>query len=365
LGQPAFSQQTAGQPERFTLPADNAAIYDLVGEIEVRAGTGKEVQVEVVRGGRDGNQLKMERSPVGNFEALRVIFPSDDIVYPRMSRGSNSNFEIRDDGTFGGHWYGDRHERHDRRHSYRHDHDNDWGRQVRIRGSGSGLEAYADMKVAVPEGASLALHIGVGKTMITNVNGQLSVDGASAPVTVQGVKGSLDVDVGSGSVTVTQAEAEVNVETGSGDVQITGVKGKDFAVNTGSGEINARDLTVETGSAGTGSGNLTLSAVHGSDFRLETGSGRIDAEFATDISDVTVSTGSGDVVLRVPENVGTMLDVETGSGGIESEFALEVKHWARDHVTGKIGDGNGHLDVETGSGDVRIVKLGAAAPKSR
>jgi DUF4097 and DUF4098 domain-containing protein YvlB len=296
-----------------------------------------------------------------------VVYPSDEIVYPRLSHGSNGNFEVREDGSFGDHGHGDRYENHyDRkgkhRHSYHRDGDYDYGgRNVRIRGSGPGLEAWADMKVSVPEGASLAVHVGVGKAMITNVNGRISVNAASAPVTAQGVKGQFNVDVGSGSVTVTQADAEVTVETGSGDVEVTGVKGRDLSLNTGSGEINASDLTIERGTAETGSGSLTLHAVHGSNFHLETGSGRIDAEFANDISDVSVSTGSGDVVLRVPDNIGAMLDVETGSGGIQADFPLEVRHWARDHVTGKIGNGNGRLDVETGSGDVRIVKLGAGS----
>jgi hypothetical protein len=362
----SLGSQSAGaqQPERFTLPTDHSAIYDLVGEIEVRPGTGKAIEVEVVRGGRDAKELTIEQAPVGNYDALRVVFPSDEIVYPRMSRGSNSNFEVREDGTFGSHWFGERHEhRHNGGRGYgrERDRDRDWGRQVRIRGSGTGLEAYADLKVTVPEGASLALHIGVGKAMVTNVNGRISVDAASAPVTAQGIKGALDVDVGSGSVTVTDADGDVSIDAGSGDVRVTSVKGRDFSIDTGSGEVNATDLTVEKGSVEAGSGDLTLSGIHSSDFHLETGSGRIDAQFATDIASLSVSTGSGDVILRVPDNLGAMLDVETGSGGIHADFPLEVQRWARDHVTGRIGDGNGHLDVETGSGDVRIVKLGAAS----
>jgi lia operon protein LiaG len=322
----------------------------------VEPGTGRDVVVEVTRGGRDAAQLTIERGSVGNYEALRVIFPSDEIVYPRMARGSNSNFQIREDGTFGQNWDRGRGRRGGR----------SWGRQVSIRGSGPGLEAYADLKVSVPEGADFALFSGVGKTMISNVNGQITVDASSAPVTAQGVKGSLSVDIGSGSVTVTNAEAELSIETGSGDVQVTGVRGNNLSIETGSGQIVASDLTVDLATVETGSGSLTLSGVRGATLHFETGSGNIDAELVTDVADLSVETGSGDVILRVPENLGAMVDFDTGSGRIEAEVPLEVRRWAKDHVTGKMGDGQGRLSVETGSGDVRLVRLvSAGTPQNR
>ncbi len=346
---------SAQQPERFVLPAVHSAVYDLVGEIQVQPGTSKDIVVEITRGGRNASELTIERGPVGDYETLRVVYPSDDIVYPRMSRWSNSNFQIRDDGPFGDHWDRGHHGNRGRGHS--------WGRRVTIRGSGSGLEAYADIKISVPEGADFALYIGVGKATISNVNGRVLVDAASAPVTAQGVKGSLSVDVGSGSVTVTAANADLSIDTGSGDVRVTGVRGQDLSIDTGSGEITATDLTVERVSAETGSGNLTLSGVRGANLHFETGSGNIDAELATDVADLSVETGSGDVVLRVPENLGATVDIQTASGGIQAEMPLEVQRWAKDHVTGRIGDGQGRLAVETGSGDVKLVRIGAAVKR--
>jgi hypothetical protein len=336
------------QTERFTLPAERAAIYNLVGEVQLQAGSGNTTVVELVRGGRDAARLSVEQGPMGGYETLRVVYPSDEIVYPRMSRGSSSSFQTRDDGTFGVHWGNGRRGRRGP----------DWGNQIRVQGAGSGLEAYADLRVLVPEGAVLAVNIGVGKVMLSNVNGRIAIDAASAPVTAQNAKGWLTVDVGSGSVTVTNAEAELSIDTGSGDVEVTGVRGKQLSIDTGSGQIAASDLTVERASVETGSGRLTLSRIRGSDLHFETGSGSIDAELVTDVANLDVETGSGDVVLRVPDTIGATLEIETGSGDIQADFPLAVQRWAKDHVTGRIGDGQGRLDVETGSGDVRIVRLG-------
>ncbi len=339
---------SAQQAERFTLPASRAAIYDLVGEIQVQAGTAREVVVEITRGGKDAAELTIERGPVGGSEAIRILFPSDDIVYPRMSRFSNSNFQVRDDGTFGDGWNRDRRGRNGR----------DGSSQVKVRGSGNGLEAYADVRVSVPEGAEVAVYVGVGKAMVSNVNGTLHVNGSSASVTAQGIKGVLDISVGSGDVTVTNADAELSIETGSGNVEVTGMRGRDLDINTGSGEIRASDLTLERASVETGSGNLVLSGVRGTNLRFETGSGNVDVELATDVADLSVETGSGDVRLRVPETLGAMIDIETGSGGIEAEMPLEVQRWAKDHVTGRIGNGEGRLTVDTGSGDIKIARVG-------
>jgi hypothetical protein len=51
-----------------------------------------------------------------------------------------------------------------------------------------------------------------------------------------------------------------------------------------------------------------------------------------------------------------MVDIETGSGGIETDLPLEVTRWGNDRVSGRIGDGQGQIDIETGSGRVRITK---------
>src|SRR5437764_10654332 len=103
------SPLAAQQAERITLPASSSAVYDLVGQVQVEPGTGKDVVVELSRGGRDASQLTVERGTVADRrrpgterEAVRIRFPADEIVYPRMSRGSNSTFSVRDDGTFGG-----------------------------------------------------------------------------------------------------------------------------------------------------------------------------------------------------------------------------------------------------------------------
>ena len=72
-----------------------------------------------------------------------------------------------------------------------------------------------------------------------------------------------------------------------------------------------------------------------------------------------VETGSGDVTLKVPPTLGAEVDIETSSGDIETDFEVAVTRHARDHMTGRIGDGRGKIAIETGSGGIKLVKAGS------
>jgi len=335
----------AQQPERYQLQGQDLAVYNLVGAVTVEPGTG-DVTVEVTRTGRDAAKLKVEQGEVRGAEALRVIYPESDILAPGMGAGSSTTLRVRDDGTFGdGDWEGDRRHR-----------DRDGRRRVQIRGSGAGLAAGADLRIRVPAGTQLAVYLAVGKVSLGNVQGEIRVDAHNAPVTARGVKGELSVDVGSGTVRVTDGEGVLNVDTGSGSVEVSRFKGRDLTVDTGSGTVNGTELTADGLSIETGSGDIELAAVSSPSLSLETGSGTVRADLRTDLRSLSVETGSGDVAVTAPPTLDAEVEIETSSGEIESDFPLQVTRHARDHLVGRIGAGKGRIAVETGSGDVRLLK---------
>jgi hypothetical protein len=57
-----------------------------------------------------------------------------------------------------------------------------------------------------------------------------------------------------------------------------------------------------------------------------------------------------------PASLGAELGVETGSGGIDIGVPVQVTKWERSSVRGRIGDGQGRIHIEAGSGRVRLVK---------
>jgi hypothetical protein len=290
----------------------------------------------------------VEQGELDGRQTLRVVYPAEDIVYPALGRGSSTTLRVREDGTFG-----DAEDWHDRR---RDRHRGDQGRRVEIRGDGSGLDAGADLRVRVAAGQRLSLFLAVGKVSVSNVNGVLRIDAHSAPVTATGAKGELTVDVGSGPVRVTDGQGVLSVDTGSGPVEVSRFQGRELTVETGSGNISGTEIKAERVALETGSGDIELAAAAAPALTLQTGSGTVRADLRSEVQSLSVETGSGDVAVTAPATLDAEVEIETSSGDIESDFPLQVTRHSRDHLAGRIGTGRGRIEVETGSGDVRLIK---------
>jgi len=325
----------AQQPARHTLRGADVAIYNLAGRIDVVGGSGSDVVVDVTTAGGDADQLRVESGAVNGRATLRVLYPGDEVRYPRGPGRSSTSLRVRDDGTFGG----------DARGS---------GRRVRVSTSGGGLEAWADLKITVPAGKTVAVRLAVGTVMVTNVDGDLSVDVHSADIGAEQTRGTLSLDTGSGHIALRDAAGAVTLDTGSGSVDATNVRGPRLFIDTGSGDVSVAQADVTDLSIDTGSGDVNARDVRSRSVKIDTGSGSVSLGLAADVESVEVDTGSGDVTLTLPEALGAELEIQTSSGDIDLGFPLEVRRIERNELHGRTGDGRGRIVVGTGSGDVRL-----------
>jgi hypothetical protein len=331
------------QSERRTVSGAQVAIYNVAGRMTIERGTGSDVEVDVVRGGRDSNRLRIESGTIRGRATLRVLYPDDDIVYPSDSRasrwGGSTELRVREDGTWGG--------------------DNMWreGRRLRVKSRGSGIEAWADIRIKVPDGRDLAAYLAVGDLTATDVEADLVLDVASSRVLATGTRGRLTVDAGSGGVTLRDVRANgLAVDNGSGGVTMTGVRSDRCAIDTGSGGITGDELACRTLQVSVGSGGVRMDRVTSDEVQVETGSGSVRLDLATSPRSITVESGSGGVTMVLPARFGGTVDVETGSGGISSDFPVTTNGVARNRLRGTVGSGDGQVRIETGSGGVRLLK---------
>jgi lia operon protein LiaG len=334
----ALPATLAAQTERISLDGREVAIYNLVGKLRVEGGTGDRVIVEVTRGGRDGARLKLETGDVRGRMALRVQYPDDRIYYPDMGWSGRTSFTVNDDGTFSDNGYG--RER----------------RRIEVSSRGDGLDAHADLRVTVPKGKTLFLRQGVGETIIDNVDGKLDVDIAAAHTRVSRIRGSLSIDNGSGGIEITDVTGDLTLDSGSGGATIDGVRGGRLHVDVGSGSLRARELDVTELVADVGSGGVRLSGVKTPKLHLETGSGGSEVELLSQPDDVSIEAGSGGVTLRMPAATNASVDIETGSGGIDTDFEVKLSRIEKRALRGTIGTGTGRIRIESGSGNVRLMK---------
>lgn len=325
--------------ERHAVSGSHVAIYNLVGEIRLEPASGREVEVYVATGGPDAGQLRVETGALRGKQTLRVIYPGKRIVYRALGKWSGTNMNVDEDGTFNDRSFGRE----------------IWNpRRVQISGNGSGLEAYANLRIAVPRGQKLDVYLGAGKASVSNVDGTLLVDVASASVSSTGTRGQLTLDSGSGSLAVENAEGDISLDTGSGSVEVSNVKGGTLHVDTGSGSISGNALQVDVLNMDTGSGSIDVSGVAAARILLDTGSGSVRLGLDSDVEDLAIDTGSGDVTVYVPASLGAEFSAETGSGGIDADVPIQISRKSRDSMRGRLGDGRGRVYLETGSGSIRL-----------
>ncbi|MBY0490682.1 MAG: DUF4097 domain-containing protein [Gemmatimonadaceae bacterium] len=351
------------QTERRTVSGREVAFYNIAGTVQIAHGSGREVEFEITRRGRDASKLRIETGTVRGKPTLRVIYPDDDIVYRDWNRGSGSNRDddrgrdrrwgrnwgtsntsssINDDGTWGGErgWTG--------------------RRRVKVTSSGSGLEAWADIRVLVPDGQVLDANLLVGELRASDVDAELHLDVASARVVTDRTRGVLIIDTGSGGVDVRDARGpRLSVDVGSGGVALDGVRSDDCRIDTGSGGITGTGVACGRLTVDVGSGSVRLADASGDDISVDAGSGGVDLSLRSSPRNVSIESGSGRVTVALPSNYDGSVDVETGSGGISTDFAVRTTRVERNTLRGTIGDGRGRLRIETGSGGVRLRRAGS------
>jgi hypothetical protein len=189
-------------------------------------------------------------------------------------------------------------------------------------------------------------------------------------------RASVDVESVSADVDVQQvAGRKLEVSAVSGNVVVTASSPGEASFENVSGDTTLR-ITTNKVDAQSVSGDLRLSGGLTGDIDLESVSGNLELG-AKLLDRLEVSTVSGDAILRaglrsggtvkaetlrgelrlsLPRAVGARLHVETFSGDIRSPSGRVDRE---DHGPGKsldatLGDGRGHIDLESFSGNVEI-----------
>ena len=254
------------------------------------------------------------------------------------------------------------------------------GERVKIhsRRSASVPTLYADLKIAMPRSADLAVRNAVGNVRGGALEGQLEVDTGSGDVQLASFAGRLGVDTGSGDVTVGTARGETSIDTGSGDVVVRQLIGNGV-LDTGSGDIVVEQVAAGKLSLDTGSGDVTVKRGTATRLIADTGSGSIRV-LGVEIEELTADTGSGDVIVESSLEDARRVLIDTGSGdvritaGSDASFDVaasqgsgellvryadaDLRKDGKTVVGARRGDGKTRIRVETGSGDCVIAPGG-------
>ncbi len=314
--------------------SSDIAVFNYVGTLRVSGSTSGSAEAVVALRGDNRDQLEITRGDVRGRESLRVRYPDGLIRSPDRARGRTMTW-VRDDGTWG-------------------DGDGRRGRRVEISNDSRALDASADIELRVPRGTTARVYLLAGRVDVRNVEGELHVDVAAASISALGTRGALWLDTGSGEVDVSDAQGDLSLDIGSGNVTVRNARGGRLNADTGSGDVTLDGITFETGNFDTGSGNVRVTNAEVQRSVFDTGSGDVLGSFRTSPASISMDSGSGDVTVELPKDAGLQVNLSTSSGDISTDFPIQVTRQSRRSLRGTIGDGRGRLDVESGSGDLRL-----------
>lgn len=330
---------------RFEYAGDISRAFrvdNLAGEMTVRPGSGPRVVVVATVRAADQEtadlvRLEQVRDRKSGEPTVRVIYPLDrhtNYRYPRLG-GPDGGFLSR---MFGG------------QNNVEYD-----GTRVSVSGS-RGVELYADVVVEVPKGAYATFKNVVGVLNGSRVEGRLRFDTGSGDISLSDVAGEISADTGSGDVSADSVRGSFACDTGSGDCNLTRFAGASVDLDTGSGNVRVTDSRADRVSADTGSGDVFVDVDDAADVSADTGSGDIEiVAGGSRLERITADTGSGDVSLRIAPGIGFEMRTDVGSGDVDSDFSDAQPIIERRRVKGyRRGDERVKIDVDTGSGDVRV-----------
>jgi hypothetical protein len=339
--QPARGAETTRE---FTLKTSSLLVGNLIGAVDVRPGTGDAFRVTV--------RLQGDEEAIGMIDlqqetnALRIVFPLDrhmKYVYPELGSGFRVSTGIRAESREEKSWL---------RRTFGHFKE----RQLTVRGSGEGLEVWADVVIEVPSGRALTLRHGVGAITARGLRADIDLESSYGAITVEDVEGDLRADTGSGEVRLGRVEGDIDVDTGSGDVDLRDCKGGRVKLDTGSGAVMVAALDCRTLVIDTGSGDVRATGVAVDEAKIDTGSGDVTLVLERmGKGRFKVDTGSGSVELELPADASARIVADTGSGDIEVDVPgaeLEKLDGGRRRLV--VGDGAADMRLDTGSGSVTI-----------
>jgi hypothetical protein len=317
-----------------------------VGEIRIEPASGDRYQVHVAVRGDDADPELIEiHLDEGRRARLEIRFPVDehrDYVYPALGRSSKTTI-WQGESTGDASWF-----------------QKIWrgmgGEKVTVRGSGRGLEVWADVTVKVPAGKETSIFLGAGDLKAGGIDGELVLDTHSGPITVDGHRGRLVCDTGSGAVKIRDIDGPMLADTGSGSVKVENQRGGALKVDTGSGSVRIDGADTDDLYVDTGSGSVIARDVRADKARIDTGSGSVELDLARmGTGRFVIDTGSGGVRLNLPRDASATISVDTGSGGITADYSgAEILHKESGEMKLRVGAGEARVIVDTGSGGVTI-----------
>jgi len=235
--------------------------------------------------------------------------------------------------------------------------------QVRIQASHSsrtavGISLSESSLRLSPKGSRGTMRMGGVVDYVLTVPAAMSIEigGMYADVTIEGTRGEISVQTVEGNINVKGGGDVLTLQTVNGKINVQGARGR-LDLRSVSEDVEVSDVVGDV-IAETVSGSVMLSRIDGKRVEAQTVSGdvRFDGTLRPD-GTYSLLTHSGDVTVGIPENASALIQTAVANGDVSASFALPTsERSSRRRQEFRIGSGGASIEIETFSGDIRLVR---------
>ena len=215
-------------------------------------------------------------------------------------------------------------------------------------------EAWVVIRQPEMSGLSVELEIQMAGS------GAVEIRGESGDVHVLDTRGSCRVVTRSGNVFVRGLNGAIELNTESGDLSVEDSASQSIVLENKSGDVMVRNAQGNL-NLRTQSGNVQVKSSAGKVMSIETVQGNVLVDDEKPVAgNVNIRTVSGNTLLTVPDGCDCRVSLSTLRGTVRSNLELTDARTTEQRVSGRLGSGNGSIDVSAVMGNVVLEQRDSA-----
>jgi DUF4097 and DUF4098 domain-containing protein YvlB len=234
---------------------------------------------------------------------------------------------------------------------------------VKVRGANQeDAKAKADLYTLVVENSDHAVEIkqphetglDVDLEIFVAATPAIEVKSEAGHVTIKDTKNSCRITSTDGRIDLSGLEGPIEVQAYSGDVYIDNSNSTNVLVENKAGNISVEKVTGNM-NLRSASGNISIRGSSGKTIAVEAVSGDISIDVNEPVNgSMSVRTVNGNAWISIPDGSDARVAVTTLRGMAETSIELEDRAQNDQRITGRLGAGNGTIDVSAVTGNVSL-----------
>jgi hypothetical protein len=214
---------------------------------------------------------------------------------------------------------------------------------------GSNRSVGASFTVTVPRKTALDCHTSFGSITMEDIAAAVKAHTSFASVTANRMTGPLRLTTSHGAIRCDQVTSDnIMAESSFGNIDLTCTTPEANGAGAGTGSIDVR----------TSFGSITCRQLEAGRVIAHTSFGNVHMECLPSApADMQIdgTTSHGSITCELPTGFAGQADMDTSFGEVRTERGILVQgRLAKDHLTGKIGDGKGRLRLKTEFGSITV-----------